>query len=121
MPSDTVVFLQDILDCIDLIESYTRNLAKSAFLDSKEKQDAVIRRLEIIGEATRRLPKEFTAAHPEVPWPRMIAMRNRLIHAYGRVDLELTWVVVERDLPKLKRELGALLENRKGSCPKDEL
>ena len=110
MPSDPNVYLQDILGSIDLIEVYTRNLTRSGFLASQEKQDAVIRRLEIIGEATRHLPAETTAAHPEIPWARIIAMRNRLIHAYGRVDLELTWAVVERELPKLKRQVRTLLE-----------
>ena len=110
MPTDPTVYLQDILESISLIEVYTRNLTRSEFLASQEKQDAVIRRLEIIGEATRHLPATITAAHPEVQWPRIIAMRNRLIHAYGRVDLELTWAVVERELPKLRRQVCTLLE-----------
>ena len=113
MPTDPTIYLQDILECIDLIELYTQNLTKSAFLASREKQDAVIRRLEIIGEATRHLPPEITAAHQEIPWPRIIAMRNRLIHAYGQVDLELTWKVVERELPRLKRLVRALLDQCK--------
>lgn len=110
MPKDFTIFLSDILECIDLIEAYTSNLDKSAFLASQEKQDAVIRRLEIIGEASRQLPAEFTAAHEEIPWPRIIAMRNRLVHAYGRVDLALTWEVVERELPRLKIQVRAIFE-----------
>ena len=110
MPTDPTVYLSDILESIDLIETYTKSLDRSAFLASQEKQDAVIRRLEIIGEATRHLPAEFTAAHREIPWPRIIAMRNRLVHAYGRVDLDLTWEVVERELPKLKEQVSRILE-----------
>ncbi len=110
MPTDPTVYLQDILESINLIEVYTRNLTRSEFLASQEKQDAVIRRLEIIGEATRHLPAETTAAHPEIPWVRIIAMRNRLIHAYGLVDLQLTWAVVEHELPKLKERVRTLLE-----------
>lgn len=110
MPTDPTNYLHDILESIDLIETYTQDLTRLGFLASREKQDAVIRRLEIIGEATRHLPAEITAAHPEIPWPRIIAMRNRLIHAYGRVDLELTWAVIKRELPKLKRQVRGLLE-----------
>ena len=113
MPTDPNVYLQDILESIDLIETYTEDLTRSGFLASREKQDAVIRRLEIIGEATRHLPAKTTAAHPEVPWHRIIAMRNRLIHAYGQVDLELTWAVIERELPKLKGQVHMLLKLRR--------
>ena len=110
MPSDPLVYLQDILESIEPIERYAESLTESAFFSSQEKQDAIIRRLEIIGEAARKLPTEFTRAHQEIPWPRIVAMRNRLIHAYARVDLKLTWAVVERELPKLKRDIRALLE-----------
>ena len=110
MTSDPLVFLQDILDSIDLIECYTQNLTEPAFLSSQEKQDAVIRRLEVIGEATRNLPAEFTGAHPGIPWGRIVAMRNRLAHAYASVDLKLTWAVVVNDLPILKREVLALVK-----------
>ncbi len=109
MSTDSCVYLHDILESISLIEVYTESLTREAFLDSREKQDAVIRRLEVIGEATRNLPNELTEAHPEVPWSPIIAMRNRLIHAYGRVDLELTWEVVERELPKLKAQVRVIL------------
>ncbi len=90
MSTEPCVYLQDILESIDLIEVYTESLTRKGFLDSREKQDAIIRRLEVIGEATRHLPNDLTEANPEVPWSRIIAMRNRLIHAYGRVDLVLT-------------------------------
>ena len=113
MPTDHTIYLQDILECIDLIELYTQNLSKSAFLASREKQDAVIRRLEIIGEATRHLPTEITVDDQEIPWPRIIAMRNRLIHAYGQVDLELTCAVVERELPQLKSRVRSLLKQHR--------
>ena len=110
MPTDPSVYLQDILESIDLIEAYAKSLTRETFLDSREKQDAIIRRLEVIGEATRNLPRELTEAHPNVPWSRIIAMRNRLIHAYGRVDLELTWEVVERELPKLRAQVREILD-----------
>ena len=121
MPLDPTVYLQDILDCIDLIQVYTRGMTKHAFFNSQEKQDAAIRRLEIIGEATRQLPKDFTAAHPGIHWARIVAMRNRLIHAYGNVDLELTWVVIEREFPKLKKQVQALVGQQDEQSPELDL
>ena len=104
------IYLQDIVESIELIELYTEKLTAESFLASQEKQDAVIRRLEVIGEAARLLTAAFKDAHPVVPWSQIVAMRNRLIHEYGRVDLELTWTVVRRDLPKLKHQIRSILD-----------
>ena len=78
---------------------------KAAFLASYQLQDSVCRRLEIMGEAAGKLPKEFCQAHPEVPWARIRGMRNILIHEYFQVDLEAVWTTVTVSLPELEAQL----------------
>jgi len=103
------VFLEHILESIRLIRAYTDRLPKDRFLASFQVQDAVIRRLEIIGEAAKNLPLGFREQHTEVPWRQLAGMRDVLIHRYFGVDLELTWGVVQGDLPELEKTIGKIL------------
>ncbi|HUU78743.1 MAG TPA: DUF86 domain-containing protein [candidate division Zixibacteria bacterium] len=105
------VFIQHILDSINLIEKYLKGKNKEAFLASDQLQDAVIRRLEIIGEAVKNLPEEIIKKHPELPWKQIVGMRDILIHQYFGVDLELTWEVIKTELPILKSKLVMLLKS----------
>ena len=107
---DPSVFLAHILESIEAIEAYTSDLDEAAFLDDARVQDAVVRRLEIIGEAVKNLPDAFRAARPEVPWKRLAGLRDVLIHRYFVVDLELTWEMVQDQLPTLKQQIERLQE-----------
>jgi uncharacterized protein with HEPN domain len=105
---DTRVYLLHIRDAIVQIESYTEG-GREEFFNNKMIQDAVIRNLEIIGEATKKLTPDLRDRHPEVPWSRIAGMRDVLIHDYFEVDLQIVWDVVQNRLPEFKRHIEALI------------
>jgi len=105
---DDAVYLRHILDAVEKIEHYTTGGRDTFFADPMI-QDAVIRNLEIIGEAVRNLSTDLRRGHPGVPWRSIAALRNVLIHEYFGVDLEIVWRLVTRRLPTLKRHVAALL------------
>jgi uncharacterized protein with HEPN domain len=102
MTRDPRIFIEHILACIELIENYLEGKSKSDFLGSIQLQDAVIRRVEIIGEAARNIPNDIKSRFTDIPWNEITGMRDILIHKYFGIDLELTWEVVEKDIPDLK-------------------
>lgn len=107
---DDRVYLLHIRDAMDRIVSYTRD-GKSAFLEDTKTQDAVVRNLEIIGEATKNTSDTLKSKHLPIPWKRMAGMRDKMIHDYFGVNLDIVWDVVERDIPALKCEIEAILKN----------
>jgi uncharacterized protein with HEPN domain len=106
---DPSVFICHILESIELIENYSRDLTAEQFQVDIAMQDAIIRRLEIIGEAVKNLPAPFKAKYPDIPWKQMAGMRDILIHEYFEIDLNLTWTVVKQALPPVKEKLQAIL------------
>jgi uncharacterized protein with HEPN domain len=106
---DDRLYLSNIFECIERIESYTRD-GKEAFLQTTIIQDAVIRNFEIIGEATKRLSPEIRAAYPDVPWQQVAGFRDVLIHDYLKVNLNRVWGVIEQNLPQLKATIEAILQ-----------
>ena len=106
---DAAVFLQHIRDAISRIETYTAG-GRRAFLSDTMVQDAVIRNLEVIGEAVRNLPLDLRQQHPTIPWRSITALRNVLIHEYFGVDIDIVWRVVERRLPTLKHHVDLMLK-----------
>jgi uncharacterized protein with HEPN domain len=97
------IYLTHILECIDNINTYVDE--EKVFLASRLIQDAVIRNLEVIGEATKKISKELREKENGVPWSEMAGLRDVLIHNYFGVDLFIVWKVVENELPKIKPEL----------------
>ena len=100
--------LYDILESARLAVSYLQEISIEEFLESVQLQDAVIRRIEIIGEAAGRISEDTKASHPNLPWQDMTDMRNFLIHQYGDVDPHIVWDTVKLDLPSLIAELGSV-------------
>lgn len=105
MIKDPSILIDHILESIDLIETYVENITYDDFKISIQLQDAVIRRIMIIGEAVKNLPEEFKIDHPEISWKDIAGMRDVLIHTYFGIDLNLTWETIEKDIPKLKGDL----------------
>jgi uncharacterized protein with HEPN domain len=105
--------LRHIAKAIDRITGYIQEIANTAALERDHKiQDAVIRNIEIIGEAANKIQKqspEFVGAHPSLPWRQIRGMRNRMIHNYFDVNIDVLWSTVKDDLPKLKQQTDRLL------------
>ncbi len=114
MTKDSSILLEHILDSIETIERVLPK-SKAQFAVNRDTQDIVIRRLEIIGEATRHLPDELKNKWPEVEWRQLMALRNFLIHEYFNVDIELVWHNVQTYVPILKRVTSELLDETKKS------
>lgn len=105
------VYVEHMLECVRLAREYTEQVTRDQFFASPQLQDAVVRRIEILGEAAKNLPAEFRTQHPQVPWRLITGMRDLLIHAYFRVDLDQLWQTVERDLPPLESQLKTILDS----------
>lgn len=99
--SRDLTYLTDVLQAARLVQTFVEDVTETAFFKDPLRQSAVVRQLEIIGEATKRLSETFKNSYPEVPWHNMAGMRDVLIHAYDHVDLEEVWKTVERDIPEL--------------------
>jgi uncharacterized protein with HEPN domain len=103
--TDDELYLQHILEAIERIETYTEGIERDAFRKDSMAQDAVIRQLEVLGEAASQLSDETRDQYGMVPWQDITGMRNKLIHGYFGVDVDVVWKTVQEDLPQLKREL----------------
>lgn len=103
------LYLGHVLEAIDAAQAFTAD-GHDAFMADRKTQSAVIRQIEVIGEAVKRLSAATTGAAPQVPWRQIAGARDRLIHGYFQVDLESVWAMVEQDLPVLKQQVRHLLE-----------
>ena len=104
------LFVEDILEAIDKIKRHIEGLTYETFVKNELVIDAVIRNLEIIGEASRNLSEDVRKKYPEIPWGRMIGLRNIIIHEYFGVDLAIIWEIITKNLPETKPKIVAMLK-----------
>ena len=105
---DDIVYVQHILDAIDHIQKYTKDQDNESFLENELLQDGVIRQLEILGEATKRISEKFRNDHPNIPFRSMAGMRDKLAHDYLGVDLEAVWATIMTDIPDIKLKFESI-------------
>lgn len=105
MVRDVTLYLEDIVNAIHKIEKYTRGVSFNRFKKEEKTIDAVIRNLEIIGEAVKHIPKEVKEKYPNIPWKEIIGMRNKVIHEYFGIDVDILWDTIKEDICNLKRKI----------------
>jgi len=116
MKKDPKIFLSHILESIEEINRNTGKITKNEFSTNKTIQDAVIRRLEIIGEATKNLPQSFKNNYPDIEWKKMAGLRDIIVHEYFGLSLKLIWGITQKDLPKLKKQIAKILKSLEKSA-----
>ena len=110
MKRDNNVYLHHIVDAIDAIEAYTEGMTENEFFSNSMAHDAVIRQLEIIGEAANNIPDVYQEKHAKIPWGKMIGIRNKIIHEYFNVNFAVIWDTVQDDLPQLKKSIKKIIK-----------
>lgn len=108
---DIRLYLQDILEAMDNIESFIGGMAFDQFAADDKTSSAVLRKLEVIGEAAKAIPEDVRAKHAAVPWREMAGMRDRLIHSYFGVDMALVWTAVKERIPAVRPEVQKALQS----------
>jgi uncharacterized protein with HEPN domain len=110
MKKDDRVYLEHILDNFSKIIQYAQGTSYDAFLADEEKQDAIIRKIEVAGEATKRLSKDLRDYYHEIPWRAIAGMRDKLIHDYFDVDIDTVWETATKDIPTLLSAIKFILK-----------
>jgi len=105
MTRDLRLYIEDILESIAKIEQYTETIGEQDFLSDTQLQDAVLRRLEIMGEAVKNIPQAFRDKYPEIPWKKIAGLRDILIHEYFGVNVRRAWKMAKHDIYDLKQKL----------------
>jgi len=103
-------YVEDILTAINEIDDFVKGVTFEDFRKDKKTTNAVIRSMEVIGEAAKNIPKTLREKYKSVPWTKMAGMRNKLIHEYASVDLEIVWQAIKEDFPSVKQLIAEILK-----------
>ena len=111
MPRNSRVYFEDILEASRRIQAFTKNYTLRQFSNDDKTFDAVVRNLEIIGEAVKNIPSSFRSKHSEVEWKKIAGLRDILVHEYFGVDVEIVWDIIQHKIPVLKKQIQTILES----------
>ncbi len=117
MRKNPLIYLNDILLSIKLIEDYINGVAFEIFEDDYGIQDKVLRRLEIIAEAAKKLPDDVRLSHPDVPWKSIIGLRNIITHTYDEVNLNEVWEIITNNIPHTKKQIEEMKADLEKNFP----
>jgi len=110
LKENNIVYIKHIRDAIKSIIEYTKDVNKKSFISKNMIQDAVIRRIETIGEAAKNVSIDFRETYSEIQWRKIVGMRDKLIHGYFNVDVERVWNVIINDIPVLKKQIEEIFD-----------
>jgi uncharacterized protein with HEPN domain len=110
MKRNVEIYIKDIIEYMERAENHIKNFQLDQFLKDDKTCDAVIRCIEVIGEATKNIPEEIRISYPSISWRDLAGMRDKIIHSYFTVDFETVWLVVKEDIPRLKPMVKKVLE-----------
>lgn len=105
---DDIEYIKHIINAIQLIKQYTKDLQKDEFIKNNEKQDAVIRELAVIGEASKNISDSFKVKNNFIEWKKLAGVRDIVVHQYFNIDLDIIWDIIKYDLPELKKKLETI-------------
>ncbi|MEW5760038.1 MAG: DUF86 domain-containing protein [Candidatus Thermoplasmatota archaeon] len=111
MKRDYKLFVMDILDAINKIEKFVENMNYKEFLHDDKTSTAVVKKIEIIGEAIKNIPRDVRARYNNIPWRDIVGMRNKIIHSYFGIDYEIVWKVIKERLPEIKQKINQILKD----------
>jgi uncharacterized protein with HEPN domain len=110
MKRDYTLYIKDMLECIEKIEEFVGNMSYEEFVEDDKTSSAAVRKLEIMGEASKNIPRDIRREYKEIPWSDVAKMRDKIIHFYFGVDYEIVWKVIKERLPVLKQRIKNLIK-----------